>query len=100
MADNTDNNTTSSSSNLPALTRQVTELVLAGSLGHAEQAFSDAAEQYGDLAVVDVLNAIPPQVTALHLAGFDGGKMSLATLLVPAAHPDRAAGHRRRDSGS
>ncbi|HEV7816802.1 MAG TPA: hypothetical protein VGP06_17090 [Janthinobacterium sp.] len=70
-------------SNLPALTRQVTELVLAGSLGHAEQAFSEAADQHGDLAVVEVLNNIPPQVTALHLAGFDGGKMSLATLLVP-----------------
>jgi hypothetical protein len=70
-------------SNLPALTKQVTELVLAGSLGHAEQAFSEAADQYGDLAVVEVLAAIPPQVTALHLAGFDGGKMSLATLLVP-----------------
>ena len=57
--------------------------MLAGSLGHAEQAFADAADQYGDLAVVEVLNNIPPQVTALHLAGFDGGKMSLATLLVP-----------------
>ena len=68
---------------LPALTKQVTELVLAGSLGHAEQAFSEAADQYGDLAVVEVLSSIPPQVTALHLAGFDGGKMSLATLLVP-----------------
>lgn len=72
-----------SKSNLPALTKQVTELVLAGSLGHAEQAFSEAADQYGDLAVVEVLSNIPPQVTALHLAGFDGGKMSLATLLVP-----------------
>jgi hypothetical protein len=70
-------------SNLPALSKQVTELVLAGSLGHAEQAFADAADQYGDLAVVEVLSNIPPQVTALHLAGFDGGKMSLATLLVP-----------------
>lgn len=70
-------------SNLPALSKQVTELVLAGSLQHAEQAFSEAADQYGDLAVVDVLASIPPQVTALHLAGFDGGKMSLATLLVP-----------------
>jgi hypothetical protein len=70
-------------SNLPALSKQVTELVLAGSLGHAEQAFSEAAEQYGDLAVAEVLGSIPPQVTALHLAGFDGGKMSLATLLVP-----------------
>ena len=70
-------------SNLPALSKHVTELVLAGSLGHAEQAFSDAAEQYGDLVVAEVLGSIPPQVTALHLAGFDGGKMSLATLLVP-----------------
>jgi hypothetical protein len=61
----------------------VTELVLAGSLGHAEQAFAEAADQFGDLAVVEVLSNIPPQVTALHMAGFDGGKMSLATLLVP-----------------
>ncbi len=75
MADN--------NSNLPALTRQVTELVLSGSLGHAEQAFAEAADTFGDLAVVEVLANIPPQVTALHLAGFDGGKMSLATLLVP-----------------
>jgi hypothetical protein len=71
------------SANLPALSKQVTELVLAGSLSHAEQAFAEAADQYGDLAVVEVLNNIPPQVTALHMAGFDGGKMSLATLLVP-----------------
>ncbi|MFA9217839.1 MAG: hypothetical protein ACEQSK_12145 [Sphingomonadaceae bacterium] len=70
-------------SNLPALSKQVTELVLAGSLSHAEQAFVDAADAHGDLAVVEVLANIPPQVTALHLAGFDGGKMSLATLLVP-----------------
>ena len=70
-------------SNLPALSKQVSELVLAGSLAHAEQAFSDAADQYGDLAVVEVLATIAPQVTALHLAGFDGGKTSLATLLVP-----------------
>jgi hypothetical protein len=70
-------------SNLPALRKQVTDLVLSGSLGHAEQAFADAADRYGDLAVVEVLASIPPQVTALHLAGFDGGKMSLATLLVP-----------------
>ncbi|MYM71104.1 hypothetical protein GTP55_24800 [Duganella sp. FT109W] len=73
----------SEKSNLPALSKQVTELVLAGSLSHAEQAFADAADQFGDLAVVEVLNNIPPQVTALHMAGFDGGKMSLATLLVP-----------------
>ena len=70
-------------SSLPALTKQVSELVLAGSLHHAEQAFSDAVETHGDLVVADVLSALPPQVTALHLAGFDGGKTSLATLLVP-----------------
>ncbi len=70
-------------SNLPALSRQVSELVLAGSLSHAEQAFSEAVEQHGDLAVVEVLGTLPPQVTALHLSGFDGGKTSLATLLVP-----------------
>src|SRR4051812_6446616 len=69
--------------NLPALSKQVSELVLAGSLGHAEQAFSEAVEQHGDLAVVEVLGTLPPQVTALHLSGFDGGKTSLATLLVP-----------------
>lgn len=69
--------------NLPALHKQVTELVLAGSLSHAEQAFSDAVEEHGDLAVIEVLADLAPQVTALHLAGFDGGKMSLATLLVP-----------------
>ena len=69
--------------NLPTLSKQVSELVLAGSLVHAEQAFADAVEQFGDLAVVEVLGTIAPQVTALHLAGFDGGKLSLATLLVP-----------------
>ncbi|AKU22183.1 hypothetical protein MJ904_13360 [Massilia sp. MB5] len=73
----------SDNSNLPAISKQVTELVLAGSLSHAEQAFAEAAEQHGDLAVVEVLNNIPPHVTALHMAGFDGGKLSLATLLVP-----------------
>lgn len=73
----------SEKANLPALSKQVSELVLAGSLGHAEQAFSEAVEQHGDLAVVEVLGQLPPQVTALHLAGFDGGKTSLATLLVP-----------------
>jgi hypothetical protein len=60
----------------------VTELVLAGSLA-TPRAFAEAADQFGDLAVVEVLSNIPPQVTALHMAGFDGGKMSLATLLVP-----------------
>ena len=73
----------SEKSNLPALSKQVSELVLAGSLSHAEQAFSEAVEQHGDLAVVEVLGTLPPQVTALHLSGFDGGKTSLATLLVP-----------------
>lgn len=69
--------------NLPALSRQVTELVLAGSISHAEDAFAEAADQYGDIAVVEVLGSIAPQVTSLHLAAFDGGKLSLATLLVP-----------------
>jgi hypothetical protein len=68
---------------LPAITKQVTDLVLAGSLSHAEQAFTEAAEAHGDYAVAEVLAQIPPQVTALHLSGFDGGKASLATLLVP-----------------
>jgi hypothetical protein len=68
---------------LPALSRQVSELVLAGSLHHAEEALSQAADQQGDYAVVEVLSTLPPQVTALHLSGFDGSKTSLATLLVP-----------------
>jgi hypothetical protein len=68
---------------LPALSKQVSELVLAGSLSHAEEALSQAADQQGDYAVAEVLSALPPQVTALHLAGFDGSKTSLATLLVP-----------------
>jgi hypothetical protein len=70
-------------SNLPALTRQVNELVLAGSLAHAEEALSKAADEHGDYAVAEVLSTLPPQVTALHLAGFDGAKTSVATLLVP-----------------
>ncbi len=68
--------------NLPALSRQVTELVLAGSTDHAEEAFSEAAEQFGDLAVVEVLESLEPQVASLHLSAFDGGKLSLATLLI------------------
>jgi hypothetical protein len=68
---------------LPALTRQVSELVLSGSLQHAEEALSAAADQQGDYAVAEVLSTLPPHVTALHLAGFDGSKTSLATLLVP-----------------
>lgn len=70
-------------SNLPALTKQVGDLVLAGSLQHAEEALSQAADEHGDYAVAEVLSTLPPQVTALHLAGFDGAKTSLATLLVP-----------------
>ena len=70
-------------SNLPALTKQVGELVLAGSLQHAEEALSQAADEHGDYAVAEVLATLPPQVTALHLAGFDGAKTSVATLLVP-----------------
>lgn len=69
--------------NLPAISRQVTELVLAGSTEHAEEAFNEAAEQFGDLAVVEVLESLEPQVASLHLAAFDGGKLSLATLLIP-----------------
>jgi hypothetical protein len=68
---------------LPALSKQVSELVLAGSLHHAEEALSQAADQQGDYAVAEVLSSLPPQVTALHLSGFDGSKTSLATLLVP-----------------
>ncbi len=68
---------------LPAITRQVTELVLSGSTSHAEEAFTETAEQFGDLMVVNVLENLAPQVTALHLAAFDGGKLSLATLLIP-----------------
>ena len=70
-------------SNLPALSKQVGELVLAGSLHHAEEALSQAADEHGDYAVAEVLSTLPPQVTALHLAGFDGAKTSVATLLVP-----------------
>lgn len=72
-----------SKSNLPALSKQVGELVLAGSLQHAEEALSQAADEHGDYAVAEVLSTLPPQVTALHLAGFDGAKTSVATLLVP-----------------
>lgn len=70
-------------SNLPALSKQVGDLVLAGSLQHAEEALSQAADEHGDYAVAEVLSTLPPQVTALHLAGFDGAKTSVATLLVP-----------------
>jgi hypothetical protein len=69
-------------SNLPAISLQVTELVLAGSASHAEEIFNEAAEQFGDLAVVEVLDALAPQVASMHLSAFDGGKLSLATLLI------------------
>lgn len=73
MADNT---------NFPAISRQVTELVLSGASDHAEEAINDTAEQFGDLAVVAVLDTLEPQVAAMHLSAFDGGKLSLATLLI------------------
>ena len=72
----------SDASNFPAISRQVTELVLAGSSEHAEEAFNETAEQFGDLAVVEVLDALEPHVASLHLSAFDGGKLSLATLLI------------------
>ncbi len=68
--------------NFPAISRQVTELVLAGSSEHAEEAINDTAEQFGDLAVVAVLETLEPQVASMHLSAFDGGKLSLATLLI------------------
>ncbi len=73
----------SKKSNLPAIRQQVTELVLAGSTRHAEEAINETAERFGDLAVVEVLGSLEPQVAALHLSAFDGGKLSLATLLIP-----------------
>ena len=68
--------------NFPAISRQVTELVLAGSSEHAEEAINETAEQFGDLAVVTVLDALEPQVASMHLSAFDGGKLSLATMLI------------------
>ena len=56
--------------NYPALSRQVTEMVLSGATEHAEEAFSDTAEQFGDLAVSEVLEAMPPEVASMHLADF------------------------------
>lgn len=72
----------SAKTNLPAIGRRVTELVLAGSTDSAEEAFNDTAEEFGDLAVVEVLETLTPQVASMHLAAFDGGKLSLATLLI------------------
>ena len=68
--------------NLPAIRRQVTDLILAGSAGHAEEAFNEAADQFGDIAVVEVLDSLEPHVASLHLSAIDGGKLSLATLLI------------------
>ena len=68
--------------NFPAISRQVTELVLAGSTDHAEEAISETAEQFGDLAVAVVLDTLEPQVAAMHLSAFDGGKLSLAAMLI------------------
>ncbi len=68
--------------NFPAISRQVTALVLAGATDHAEEAISDTAEQFGDLAVVAVLDTLEPQVAAMYLSAFDGGKLSLATMLI------------------
>lgn len=70
--------------NLPAIQLQITELVLAGSADHAEAAINETAEKFGDLAVVEVLSTMEPQVASLHLSSYDGGKLSLATLLIPA----------------
>lgn len=69
-------------SSFPAISRQVTELVLSGSSAHAEEAINDTAEQFGDLAVATILDTLEPQVAAMHLTAFDGGKLSLATLLI------------------
>jgi hypothetical protein len=69
-------------SNFPAISRQVTELVLSGSSEHAEEAINETAEQFGDLAVVAVLDTLEPQVASMHLSAFDGGKLSLATMLI------------------
>ncbi|MCX7193109.1 MAG: hypothetical protein NTY60_05720 [Proteobacteria bacterium] len=72
----------SDKANYPAISRQVTELVLAGATDHAEEAFNETVEQFGDLAVVEVLETMAPEVAAMHLSAFDGGKLSLATLLI------------------
>jgi hypothetical protein len=72
----------SDKTNFPAISRQITELVLAGSTEHAEEAFNEAAEQFGDLAVVEVLNSLEPHVASLHMSAFDGGKLSLAAFLI------------------
>lgn len=78
--------------NLPAISRQITDLVLAGSAEHAEQVFNEAVEEFGDLAVVQVLDSLEPQVASMHMSAFDGGKLSLATFLIsPKAWADSLA---------
>ena len=78
--------------NFPAISRQITELVIAGSAAHAEEVFNETVEQFGDVAVVEVLNSLEPHVASLHLSSFDGGKLSLATLLIsPKAWADSLA---------
>ena len=72
----------SDKTNFPAISRQVTDLILAGSSDYAEEAFNEAAEQFGDIAVVEVLDSLEAHVASLHLSAFDGGKLSLATLLI------------------
>ncbi len=71
--------------NLPALNRQITELVLTGSTEHAEAALDEVADQRGDLAIVEILETLSPEVACMHLSAFDGGKLSLATLLISPA---------------
>lgn len=68
--------------NYPAISRQVTELVLSGATDHAEEALNETVEQFGDLAVVEVLETMEPQIASMYLSAFDGGKLSLATLLI------------------
>ncbi len=72
----------SEKANYPAISRQVSELVLSGATDHAEEALNETIEQYGDLAVAEVLEAMRPEIASMHLSAFDGGKLSLATLLI------------------
>jgi hypothetical protein len=65
------------------LPRLIRAIRLIAAHADAEEALSKAADEHGDYAVAEVLSTLPPQVTALHLAGFDGAKTSVATLLVP-----------------
>lgn len=68
--------------NFPAISRKVTEHVMAGSTERTEEAINETVEQLGDLAVIQVLDSLEPQVAAMRLSAFDGGKLSLATLLI------------------